>query len=409
MKEQIKSVLFNSILLLSRLICTISMKIKQRAIVLVPSWEGSLGDEAVIDSITCQLQSQGFYVTLLHFGKNKEWNHLSNIDKWFSISTYFSEGGWLTHLKLIFLIRKNSHFYTLGTDMMDGCYAPWLTTGLIKITNQAASSGLITTLVGFSINEVQDPNTMHLLSKMNPKVRLCIRDKYSLERFTKVIPERTPILTADIAFLLRPRTDDLSEYVSSIEHWIIRNKKENKAIIGINISPQLFNNSAKNDELLFSLEQALVQLKGKHGKLCYILVPHDFRIKNSDIELLKRLYERLTSTFTDDILFIDKPIMASEIKSLIKSVDIVISGRMHLAIACLSSCVPVGCIVYQGKFEGLFDHFSLTTSFLLQPEMSLNPNYLVQFVDKLLEDRLDIIQVIKNNLDTVKKKALANI
>ena len=71
MKEQIKSVLFNSILLLSRLICTISMKIKQRAIVLVPSWEGSLGDEAVIDSITCQLQSQGFFVTLLHFGKTK--------------------------------------------------------------------------------------------------------------------------------------------------------------------------------------------------------------------------------------------------------------------------------------------------------------------------------------------------
>ena len=47
------------------------------------------------------------------------------------------------------------------------------------------------------------------------------------------------------------------------------------------------------------------------------------------------------------------------VRRLVRGLDFVIAGRMHLAIACLAEGVPVAGVTYQGKFEGLFGYFEL--------------------------------------------------
>lgn len=41
------------------------------------------------------------------------------------------------------------------------------------------------------------------------------------------------------------------------------------------------------------------------------------------------------------------------------SLDAVVTGRMHLAIACLGQSVPAACISYQDKVEGLYQLLGL--------------------------------------------------
>jgi polysaccharide pyruvyl transferase WcaK-like protein len=60
---------------------------------------------------------------------------------------------------------------------------------------------------------------------------------------------------------------------------------------------------------------------------------------------------------------------------------------MHLAIAGLGKGIPVICVAYQGKFEGLYQHFGLATSELLSPSAFYTDqglrDALLQFVDQV--------------------------
>ena len=51
---------------------------------------------------------------------------------------------------------------------------------------------------------------------------------------------------------------------------------------------------------------------------------------------------------------------------------------MHLAIAALGMEVPVMAATYQGKFEGLFQHFGINGEFLLSPQ---------EFLSDVVEDK----------------------
>jgi polysaccharide pyruvyl transferase WcaK-like protein len=64
----------------------------------------------------------------------------------------------------------------------------------------------------------------------------------------------------------------------------------------------------------------------------------------------------------------------------------VVTGRMHLAIGSLGAGVPVMCIVYQGKFEGLMSHFDLPSDALISvaelADISSATAKIVSFIDR---------------------------
>jgi polysaccharide pyruvyl transferase WcaK-like protein len=71
------------------------------------------------------------------------------------------------------------------------------------------------------------------------------------------------------------------------------------------------------------------------------------------------LQEMLTPDFADRIHSMPVTLDSWEIKALSGQVDLVLTGRMHLAIAALGMGTPAFCTVYQGKFEGLMQMFEL--------------------------------------------------
>jgi polysaccharide pyruvyl transferase WcaK-like protein len=384
-----------------------SNKKNKKALILAPSWHGSIGDEAVIDSISYQLKQNNISTTLIHFGEEKEWSYLKSIDNWYSIGKYFKTGGWSDHFKFIFFFRKYTHFYALGTDMMDGCYADWLTNGIIKITNQAAYAGLKTTLVGFSINTWQNEGVINNLANMHKAVRFCLRDDVSQKRFEELAPKRTTELTADMAFVLKPTL--ISEQIVRINSWITDQKANGGLMVGVNINPQLFNDDGKINELISVLDDSISQLVKNNSRIKIVLIPHDFRDNNSDLVILTKLKERLDKYMAESIAFVDEPFLASDMKGLVGQLDLVITARMHLAIASLGQNIPIGCLVYQGKFEGLFNHFKLDQKYMLDPNKALMTNELTTFIQKIIDERGLIKNTVSEQLPSVKGKSLNNL
>jgi polysaccharide pyruvyl transferase WcaK-like protein len=70
-------------------------------------------------------------------------------------------------------------------------------------------------------------------------------------------------------------------------------------------------------------------------------------------------YNALTATFPDRVEMLRPPLNAWELKHLAGMVDLVLTGRMHLAIAALGMGTPPLCVAYMNKFEGLFQLFDI--------------------------------------------------
>lgn len=87
--------------------------------------------------------------------------------------------------------------------------------------------------------------------------------------------------------------------------------------------------------------------------------------------------------------------------------DLVLSGKMHLAIACLGQATPVACISYQDKFEGLFQQFDLE-NMIIEPTEAFQPGRLADFLWPLIEKRKEIRHHIQLKLPYIQQLAQAN-
>lgn len=80
---------------------------------------------------------------------------------------------------------------------------------------------------------------------------------------------------------------------------------------------------------------------------------------------------------------------------------------MHLAIACIGQGTPVACITYQGKFEGLFEHFELE-GMTIEPETLFNDGTLMKFLISLIDQREEIRHHIQSKLPKIQQLSRAN-
>ena len=137
------------------------------------------------------------------------------------------------------------------------------------------------------------------------------------------------------------------------------------------------------------------------------MIPHDFRGQESDVSLAQAILEALPLEMKPYCLQVPTPCSAAEIKSICANLDVVFTGRMHLAIACLGKGVPVAGITYQGKFEGLFNHFELQ-GMTIAPEEAFQPGVLASFLLNLISRREQLRQQIQANLAKVQTLSSSN-
>ncbi|TLN28532.1 glycosyl transferase family 1, partial [bacterium] len=100
-------------------------------------------------------------------------------------------------------------------------------------------------------------------------------------------------------------------------------------------------------------------------------------------------------------------IHAAEIKAICGQLDLALSGRMHMAIACLGQGTPVACITYQGKFEGLYRHFELD-GLTIDPVTATQPGRLAAFFLPVIDRREAIRRQIQSQLPKVRVLAAEN-
>ena len=99
---------------------------------------------------------------------------------------------------------------------------------------------------------------------------------------------------------------------------------------------------------------------------------------------------------------------APTLKATTAALDCLLVARMHLAIAALGMGVPIAAVTYQGKFEGLFDHFHLPHELMLDPVQAQDPKRLAGVLARLLDQRAELRQGIEARLPVVRELSARN-
>ncbi len=362
---------------------------------------GSLGDEAMIIGSIRYLRSQGFNrIGIVSFDSAFQWGYLDGVDDVIKVekrTDYWS---------FIEAMKHYSHFYCIGADVMDGFYGDTGTLRLTKLTQLAAKTGAETTILGFSFNQNPTPIAVQALKELPSKVYLCARDPISHQRLIQHI-QRPVELVADLAFLLPPASN--SGLVAEVLQWVRVQKASDRIVLGINVNNLFlrFNKNLTVAELVNVYVKTMTELLNHHPNLSFLMMPHDSRGDESDVSLAASVLEALPIDLKAHTHQVPFPCRADEIKAICAEIDLVFTGRMHLAIACLGQETPIACLTYQGKFEGLFQHFNLN-SVSISPETAFQPSELTNFLSILIPQRHELRSQIQTTLPQVQRLAAAN-
>jgi polysaccharide pyruvyl transferase WcaK-like protein len=373
---------------------------------LAPAWQGSLGDQAVITAAVQHLRANGAdSISLIGFDQTPPWENIADIDNRIAIPDFFKTGGWPERWQLTRDFLGFDRFYLLGTDMLDGHYTGWHTDGLLKIARQAATSGLPTNAVGFSLKDRPLESAVQGLRGLAQcrNTTMCVRDQVSLTRYHRFVGSEA-VLTADPAFLLEP---DGSPHRS--RDWLQRQASENGIRIGLNLSSHVYDglSESEQEQIVVAIRESVRALSAGRKNVTVLLIPHDIRKDFDDLRLCQLLYRAIGDLPGIQAHVMEPPYSPGIIKSMVAELDFVLSSRMHLAIACLGAGTPVGCITYQGKFEGLFQHFGIFDC-TISPEDALSPSTLQAFVLNRVESRAMLASRISDALVDVTRLSERN-
>lgn len=295
----------------------------------------------------------------------------------------------------------------VGADMMDGHYSLIATLKLLRYAVLGAAAGRSSVILGFSFNEQPSRYAIAGLRELGSGVSVNVRDVVSLARF-KAAVDRSADLVADVAFLLQP--DGASAAVRAAGGWIEEQRAQGRLVLGFNIHPML----VKWTDLhaVHALEESGARAIAKVVDECgvsILLLPHDSRPMFGDEEMLRRIEARVRDTSDGHVHLCTELIRAAEVKAVAARLDLVVTGRMHLAIAALGMGVPIGGFAYQGKFSGLLKHFGLDDSLLLSGADAMNAERLEEFLKSLLQQRVPAQASVRAHLAAVVQLAAGNL
>jgi polysaccharide pyruvyl transferase WcaK-like protein len=362
--------------------------------------EGSLGDEAMFAASIDYLLKRGFSkIGLVSFDPTANWN-IEPVHQ--IVSTYSLKD----RLRLVDTISQYSHLYCLGADVMDGFYSDRATLERLRIVELAARAGVESTILGFSFNDRPTPAAVKAFANLPANVRICCRDSVSQSRLIKQI-QRPVELVADLAFLLKPT--EQSPVVSQVTQWIQAQRSSGRKVVGFNAKKLYPSEGTKVEfaDLIQVYVDALTTVFERDPQISLLLIPHDTRPAANDVALAEAIFKGLPPAIQAHCMQVPMPCRAAEVKAFCAELDVVITGRMHLAIACLGQATPVGSITYQGKFEGLFQHFGLH-DVTISPEQAFQSGELANFCTTIIAQRQSLREQLQTTLPQVKLLAAAN-
>jgi polysaccharide pyruvyl transferase WcaK-like protein len=378
-----------------------SRKRNRSVLILPPAPRGSLGDEAMLSAALCHFKEMGVRkIGIVAYREHTTWGYLESFFESINMKDFFAYGSWKARFRFITKLLGYNEFYCFGADMMDGFYDEHLSLRMIELAHLASRMGLKSTIVGFSFNEEPKSSCIEALRGLPSSVRLNARDPISHQRLELYL-DRTVTLTADAAFLLQPKHQ--SELVSDLKLWIDAEKKCGQILVGINANSIPFKEDkkkAKKEDIVEIYQRTLLRLYGKKKNISFVLIPHDNRGDYNDFLLAKEIREALPETLQEHCRIVGEGCSAAEIKAVCSDLDIVFSGRMHLTIASLGD--------YQGKVEGLYEHFNLANMIVDPKLMESNEEFVENYLLPAIENRVALRDQVNKKLDSIRDLAVNN-
>ena len=152
-----------------------------------------------------------------------------------------------------------------------------------------------------------------------------------------------------MAFCFDETKFKINNYAYSLGNDIKKLKQQGKTVIGLHLARSKM--EGYKDFL-----QKIVDVLILYKNIFIVILPHDYREyenKYSDFEMANLIEQNLKKNNIDCLNAYDLGSEAN-VKYITKYLDLLITSRMHVAIAALSRNVPVISFVYQNKFEGLY-------------------------------------------------------
>jgi len=233
-------------------------------------------------------------------------------------------------VRFLFSLVFVDHFLVLGTDVFDGNYAASRPMFWLTLCNWALAAGVPTRIVSFSFSEEPNAEVLTAIRNSDRRLEFFCRDEVSLRRFVRHtgLPAT---LTADLAFLLLPDTS--STAYQRCRDQVTDSRSRGNAVIGVNFNSLTF--SADYSTSVNSCKTSLDAILRRVPSAFVLLIPHDSRFNNMDLAVARDVYRLTDDSLKQRIVLIDSRLHAWDVKAIVGLLDVVVTGRMHLAIAAL--------------------------------------------------------------------------
>lgn len=251
----------------------------------------------------------------------------------------------------------------VGADVVDGSYDPNFALRMLEVVACSHDRGVDCVILGSSFSVDASRSVEAALAALHRRVTLYARDSVSQARMTARIGWE-PRLSADVAFLLRAKEGGHADERTAA--WKA-SAGAGRTIVCVCLHYALFETVEAAQAFAARLARQMGAF-ARHRHVAWMLVPHDYRSYAGDSALAKIIGDILASEAPELVLNVQDPLDCDELKAVVRHADLVVTGRMHLAIAALGMQVPILCLAYKDKFEGLLQHFRLSPHLLLQPK-----------------------------------------
>lgn len=319
------------------------------AVILASPGGMNLGDQAMLESAVANLS--GPVSVFLCDPNSYDLDQLGkpvDIGTWGSLLSHRNINRFRQAYALGRHLPRNSTLFAIGADMMDGGYSPATSGRIWQIAAAVRLSGARARILGFSWKgRVADRVRRAARIAVALGVEVATRDVDSHDRFANEIDSVT-LNASDIVFATPPLA--LGNPISRIQS-LLSKLDTDRPIAVLNVSALIAERYDYLEE-----HRCVVDALLTNGWQV-ILLPHVWNPSSDDRVVVRALFESLESR--DSVHLMSEALSVAQERTLLSTVDLVVTGRMHLAVlSLLEGVVPI-VISTQGKVSGLLKFFDL--------------------------------------------------
>lgn len=288
-------------------------------------------------------------------------------------------------------VLKEIEFADICLSVGGDCYCYGETNWLFMINKEIRKRGKKNILWCASLDE--KINSDEMIRDIKSYDLIIARESLTYKKLSRYINKERLMLEPDTAFSLDKKKIELPDIF-----------KKNKNVVGINLSPLVFQYT-KNKELVLKSIYELIKYILNETEDYVCLIPHVYiNNGNNDLEALKEIKE-LFKNESRVYLLNERNYDCEELKYVISKCSQLIAARTHASIAAYSMSVPTLVIGYSLKSKGIAtDLFGEYSNYVISVE-NITPELLLEKYNFIVDNRNEIVKTLNEKMASYVSKA----